>query len=121
MNVKLSVPPGQEAHHPNQKAAQVKTTTHRNTIPARSASEWFLHIPTIQARSASEWFLHIPTIQARSASEWFSCIESCIAVILPYGRTTRWRVVLVLRDEAQARGSFSVLVFIHGNALILVT
>ena len=106
MNVKLSVPPGQEAHHPNQKAAQVKTTTHRNTIPARSASEWFLHIPTIQARSASEWF---------------SCIESCIAVILPYGRTTRWRVVLVLRDEAQARGSFSVLVFIHGNALILVT
>ena len=106
MNVKLSVPPGQEAHHPNQKAAQVKTTTHRNTIPARSASEWFLHIPTIQARSASEWF---------------SCIESCIAVILPYGRTTRLRVVLVLRDEAQARGSFSVLVFIHGNALILVT
>ena len=63
MNVKLSVPPGQEAHHPNQKAAQVKTTTHRNTIPARSASEWFLHIPTIQARSASEWFSYTEKLQ----------------------------------------------------------
>ena len=109
MNVKLSVPPGQEAHHPNQKAAQVKTTTHRSTVPARSAREQASGFCT------SQQYKH------EAQASGFHTPRSYNTVILPDDRTTRWRVVLVLRDEAQARGSFSVLVFIHGNALILVT